>query len=75
MNRFAIDENDQFEIAAFQSLFQSKEIHVHFDVNKTLQAVENVSMKQMEGLYYFYRTQFYMPGKLLPGLLLLFHYW
>ena len=53
MNRFAIDENDQFEIAAFQSLFQTKETHVFFDQNKaqfSLQAVKNLSRKQMEGL-------------------------
>ena len=57
MNRFAIDENDQFEIAAIQSLFQTKE-DVYFDENKALQAVENLSRKQMEGLYYFYRIHF-----------------
>ena len=56
MNYFAIDENDQFEIAAFQSFFQTEE-DIYID-EKELQAVENLSRKQMEGLYYFYRIQF-----------------
>ena len=56
MNYFAIDENDQFEIAAFQSFFQTEE-DIYID-EKELQAVENLSRKQMEGLYYFYRIHF-----------------
>ena len=74
MNCFAINENDQFEIAAFQSLFQTTEIHVHFDENKALQAVENLTRKQMEGLYYFYRIHFYIPSTTVVPLLVVYQW-
>ena len=56
INHFAIDENDQFEIAAFQNLKKGRD--VYFDEDKALQAVKNLSRKQMEGLYYFHLIQF-----------------
>ena len=73
MNRFAIDEHDQFEIAAIQSLFQTKE-DVYFDENKALQAVENLTRKQMEGLYYFYRIHFYIPSTTVVPLLVVYQW-
>ena len=63
MNRFAIKEDDQFEIAAFQTVIRSAKVHEN-DVLKKLdeamesvmRAVKNLTKLQTEGLGYFNRV-------------------
>lgn len=50
MNRFVIDEDDQFEIAAFQSVAEIKESEWLDKLDKAMQAVENLTKKQNQGL-------------------------
>ena len=52
MNRFAIDEEDQFEIAAIQTIdfFESA---VQKKVDKAMRSVLNLTKQQNKGLSYF----------------------
>ena len=62
MNTFAIDEHNQFEIAAIQTLdysdrFDRKGLEKKLD--KAMQAVENLTKQQNEGLDYLHRIIHY----------------
>ena len=57
MNRFAIEEDDQFEIAAIQTLdSEYDENDVIEKLDKAMQAVENLAKQQNQGMGYFHRT-------------------
>ena len=56
MNRFAIEEDDQFEIAAIQTMDIDNENDVIEKLDKAMQAVENLTKQQNQGIDYFHRT-------------------
>ena len=57
MNRFAVEEDDQFEIAAFQTVDSQNVIDIIEKVNKAMQAVKNLTKLQNQGMDYFHRIQ------------------
>ena len=62
MNWFAINEDDQFEIASIQTIDQYDPITIEKVIlaelkNNTIQAVENLRKQQNKGKDYFYRIQ------------------
>ena len=68
MNRYSIVEDDQFEIAAFRTVYRSATVNqkdVFEKLEKTMQeamqAVVNLTMLHTEGLGYFHRnSQFFI---------------
>lgn len=54
MNCFAIEEDDQFEIAAIHRVDRWNEID---KINQAMQAVENLTKHQYEGTDYFHPNQ------------------
>ena len=62
MNCFAINEDDQFEIASIQTIDQYDPIAIEKVILaelkiKSIQAVENLTKQQNKGKDYFYRIQ------------------
>ena len=57
MNRFAVEEDDQFEIAAFQTVDSQNEIDIIEKLNKAMQAVKNLTKQQNQGIDYFHRIK------------------
>ena len=57
MNRFAIEEDDQFEIAAIQAVDFLEENDVIEKLDKAMQAVENLTKQQNQGIDYFHRIK------------------
>ena len=55
MNRFAVEEDDQFEIAAFLTVDNQNEIDIIEKLNKAMQAVKNLTKLQNQGMDYFRR--------------------
>ena len=53
MNRFAIEEDDQFEIAAIQTVDSWNENDVIEKLDKAMQAVENLTNQQNKGSEFF----------------------
>ena len=53
MNRFAIEEDGSFEIAAIQTVARSNGNDLFDHLDKAMQAVENLTKLQTEGLDYF----------------------
>ena len=54
MNRFAIEEDDQFEIAAIDTVNRYNEKDMVDKVFKAMQAIENLTKQQKQGMDYFY---------------------
>ena len=57
MNLFAIEEDDQFEIAAIQTVDSWNENDVIEKLDKAMQAVENLTKQQNQGMDYFHRIK------------------
>ena len=57
MNRFAVEEDDQFEIAAFLTVDNQNEIDIIEKLNKAMQAVKNLTKLQNQGMDYFHRIK------------------
>ena len=57
MNRFAIEEDDQFEIAAIQNVDGWNKNDVIEKLDKAMQAVENLTKQQNQGIDYFHRRE------------------
>ena len=57
MNRFAIEEDDQFEIAAIATVDRWNENDMIEKLDKAMQAVENLTKQQNQGIDYFHRIK------------------
>ena len=57
MNRFAIKEDDQFEIAAIQTVNRRNKNDVIEKLDNAMQAVKNLTKQQNQGMDYFHRIK------------------
>lgn len=55
LNRFAIEEDDQFEIATVQTLDILNENDVCYKLDTAMTAVDNLTKQQNKGMSYFHR--------------------
>ena len=57
LNHFAIQEDDQFEVAAIQTLDYEDQNEVFEKVDKAMKAIENLQKKHNQGSDYFFKIQ------------------
>ena len=55
MNRFAIEEDNQFEIAAIQTVDHRYQNDKTNKLEKAIQTVDNLTKQQSKGLGYFHK--------------------
>lgn len=55
MNRFAIEEDGQFEIAAIGTVNRYDENDIIDKVDQAMQAVQNLTKQQNQGMDYFHQ--------------------